>query len=110
LKQVDLNGKFTYSDIVSVNTDNLEAEDHIESYPNPFISDININITAKSESIVNVNIFDIRGQLVHKSSFLANQGEGIYKVENLDGLAGGIYFVRVESNGDTKTIKMTRLN
>jgi hypothetical protein len=41
---------------------------------------------------------------------VANQGEGIYKVENLDGLAGGIYFVRVESNGELKTIKMTKLN
>ena len=110
LKQIDLNGKFTYSDVVSVSSDNIEAEDNIKSFPNPFSSHININITAKAESTVNVSIFDIRGQLVNSSSFVANQGEGIYKVENLDGLAGGIYFVRVESNGDVKTIKMTKLN
>ena len=110
LKQVDLNGKFTYSDEVSVSSDNIEAEDNIKSFPNPFSSDININISTKAENTVHVNIFDIRGQLVHSSSFVANQGEGIYKVENLDGFAGGIYFVRVESNGDVKTIKMTKLN
>ncbi len=110
LKQVDLNGKYTYSDVVSVSTDVKDAEDNIKSFPNPFNSDININITAKAENTVHINIFDIRGQLVHSSSFVANQGEGIYKVENLDGLAGGIYFVRVESNGEVKTIKMTKLN
>ncbi|MCE2743595.1 MAG: T9SS type A sorting domain-containing protein, partial [Fluviicola sp.] len=99
LKQTDYDGKYTYSDIISVNKTNLNSTFTI--YPNPnhgneFAISGNVNwenskISIYNQSgmlIENVNIND--DQLIHPSS----------------NLNSGIYFIKIISNETNTTLKM----
>lgn len=76
------------------NTNNLK----FNAYPNPFNSDVNINLALNVE-YVKATIFDVAGKIVYSQELTALQ-------TNLDltSLQNGIYFLEV-SSGNNKSVK-----
>ena len=90
LKQVDLDGKFSYSSIKSINRNN---EEQTTIYPNP--GNGLFTITANSP----LSIKDCTGRLVYES-FIQNENEKITKTIDLSHLTSGVYFVYFQSNNN----------
>jgi len=63
--------------------------------PNPFRDNLNIRIKLPREEMVHVHVFNMVGQLVYQSSFIA--GNETYKSLDLTDLPAGIYSVSFES-------------
>ncbi len=61
LKQVDLNGNYSYSDIISVRRD---GEDHIAIYPNPIVDELNIEINLLANSKIDLALYNVEGKLI----------------------------------------------
>ena len=84
------------------------------NYPNPFNPTTNINFSLPQMSIVTLNIYNIRGQLV-KTLINENKLAGDYTVswngrnDSNEPMPSGIYFCRIQTNNFIKTIKMTLL-
>lgn len=76
------------------------AVNKIEYYPNP-VKDI-LNIASKKE-ISNVVIFDLSGKKVHTQSINNKQAQ-----INISHLNSGIYIVKAELNGETKSFKIIK--
>ncbi len=99
LKQMDRDGKFTYSTIAVVGYNGLMQE-HVQVFPNPASGDFNIEIVTEKDEVAQINITDVSGQQV--VSFT----EHIYQGKNLitqNGLRSGVYFVEVITT-DKKTV------
>ncbi|MDL1892176.1 T9SS type A sorting domain-containing protein [Sphingobacteriales bacterium CHB3] len=78
----------------------------MQNYPNPFNPTTTIEFQIAEGGFVSLKIFDVLGREV---SILVNEHlkPGTYKTEfNADGLAGGMYFYRLESGGFTRTRKL----
>ncbi|MBC7652190.1 MAG: DUF4331 family protein [Deinococcales bacterium] len=88
LKQVDNDGKFSYSPVRSVKFD---AKNIITVTPNPASNFININST---QSNLNVTLFDGTGKKVATKAL--NGGNARFDISNL---ANGTYIIIAESNG-----------
>jgi uncharacterized protein len=86
LKQLDLNGQFEYSKIVSVVV--AQQNNTIQVYPNPVRSLLYINAT---EEIQSVQLFDMVGQLKKESL-----STGLFNELNVNDLAPGVYILRVQ--------------
>lgn len=87
LKQVDFDGKFEYSKVVSVVNEDLV----VELTPNPFAD--NLEITSNSP-ISSVEIIDITGKVK-----IAEVLNGNMSRINTSSLGNGIYFIRI-NNGE----------
>ena len=98
LKQTDFDGKYSFSNIKSINLDE-NSETLIRIFPNPFTDQITIigNAFGLSEFL----IYNIIGQDVTNLTALKNN-TGQTMVVDLSNLETGIYFVKVNS----KTIKV----
>jgi hypothetical protein len=107
LKQIDFDGKFTYSKIVSVN-DNKESSNVVSVYPNPFTSDFNIQINTQQQGIVNIEIISIHGSLIATLTKEIKNGINIVPITENNSLKTGIYFVKTNINGEIKTIKLIK--
>jgi hypothetical protein len=83
LKQVDYDGKFSYSKIVAIK--NEEAE--VEIYPNPNQGSFKISVV--NEKLYSIELTDMEGKLVYKSKGTSNTATEI------NGLSKGLYVVRV---------------
>lgn len=90
LKQVDADGRFTYSTVVAVSLQN-EAK-QISVYPNPVKDQFRLSIPqAVNEGML--CIYDSKGTIVLKQKVVNGQ------YINSSQLASGVYFVNVEAKG-----------
>lgn len=94
LKQTDVNGQFTYSDIVSVI---FNGNTSTYFYPNPFTDELNIS---SSQSINQVKIVDVTGRVVRGFSGHFNS-----KIKfDLQDITPGCYTLKVlDSTGNETT-------
>jgi hypothetical protein len=105
LKQVDLDGKFTYSNVLSLNLKNTAQW---KLYPNPVkdVATIELNLTASSK--VNVQVISRDGKMVINSNKgILNQGTQQIFVDT-KGLAKGSYVVRVKTDATTYSIPIIK--
>ncbi len=106
LKQIDLDGAFKYSDVVSVDLGSVTKFALKQNYPNPFNPTTEISFDIPKESNVRLSVYNSLGQ---KVADLVNEklSAGTHRVK-FDGskLASGIYFYKMESGGFTDIKKM----
>ena len=94
LKQVDADGKYSYSKIIQLNSSNSVA---LSVYPNPASGNIHIE---KSSKITAIHILEITGRTVKQLTPSAN---GNY---NIRGLVPGVYFFEIYSDEGKETVKI----
>ncbi|MEN8192972.1 MAG: T9SS type A sorting domain-containing protein [Bacteroidota bacterium] len=106
LKQIDTDGAFEYSDVVTVTSQNLAKNELLQNHPNPFNPSTVISFSLAELSHVNISVYNAIGQKVVE---LANEqmDAGFHNV-NFDGsnLSTGFYFYRLETPNYSKTMKM----
>ncbi len=106
LKQIDLDGAFKFSDVVSVDLGSVTKFALKQNYPNPFNPTTEISFDVPKESNVRLSVYNSLGQ---KVADLLNEklSAGTHRVK-FDGsyLTSGIYFYKMESGGFTEIKKM----
>jgi len=109
LKQVDLDGSFTYSQEVEVNTAIPTTFSLSQNYPNPFNPTTKINYSVPFDSRVTISVYSITGELVMEL-VNDNVSAGSYSVD-FDGrnLASGMYIYKMTAGNFTQTNKMMLL-
>lgn len=99
LKQIDNDGQFEYSDVISVTFSPKEFE-LLQNYPNPFNPSTSISWNSKVDAEVTIKIFDILGNEI--TTLLSEFKEaGNHKIDfntsNLNSnLASGVYIYQIE--------------
>jgi Secretion system C-terminal sorting domain len=99
LAQTDIDGKQTYSPVVSINLENKIAE--ISVYPNPAKDHLTISFPVVSR--YEVALLNISGQIISNNVVATNDNY----ILNLSGLKTGIYFIRIIHEGITETKKIS---
>jgi hypothetical protein len=107
LKQMDLDGRYNFSNVVEVTMNPTEFSLE-QNYPNPFNPSTTINFTLGKESNVNLKVFNLLGQEV--ASLVSNEfmqaGKYSYKFDARS-FASGTYIYRLEAGDFVQTMKMT---
>ncbi|MEA1972288.1 MAG: FlgD immunoglobulin-like domain containing protein, partial [Candidatus Cloacimonadota bacterium] len=83
---------------------------NLSNYPNPFNPTTTIRYNLPKESFVNLSIFNIKGQkvntLINENMLHGNhQIEWNGKNENGNNVSSGVYFYKLDVNGNTKEMK-----
>lgn len=93
-------------EVVTVNTQDLEATTlSLTSFPNPFEDQATISFQLKRPSQATLQVFNLMGQLVYETS--ANYSGGEHQLSfDANDLAAGMYFVRLEADGQLATHSM----
>lgn len=110
LKQLDFDGRFTYSDPVTVNYTAPVSFNLSQNYPNPFNPATVISYQIPSDNFVSLKVYNTLGQLV---STLVNEvkAAGTYNVSfDASRLNSGVYYTVIKVGNSvemTKTIKMS---
>ncbi len=108
LKQVDMDGTFTYSTIVVIN---LNKGNHtLETItPNPFDNALKITFNGnKTVTHVQVKITDINGRIVSERTVSSPVDIQFINLDNLANLTTGMYNVLVVTNGETNIYKVVK--
>lgn len=96
LQQVDKDGKFTMSKIISVK--NLNQLLSIEKYPNPVMDKLNLVLEGSVNGVFDIIIYDINGKLVNRQN-ISKQAK-LWKGSINTGLfKSGVYSLHVNGPG-----------
>ena len=88
LKQIDLDGKYTYSEICTVTNKGTEG---VSFYPNPVRNDLTIDYYTDNSKPNSISVTDVLGKLIQvKTSFVDSK-----TTIDCSDLVDGIYFVKV---------------
>jgi len=119
LKQVDLNGKYTYSKEINVSAGLIPSEFNLsQNYPNPFNPSTMIKFTLPFDSKVKISVYSINGELVKvlaDGEYAAGEHEAQFNTNSVNGLASGIYLYTINAVSNdgksnfTQTKKMVLL-
>ena len=100
LKQIDNDGKFQYSNVVSIKQ-NGKQEMGIALKQNPVKASLSFIYNLPSDGNVQISIIDVFGRIMY-SGLQKNSTQGLHNVElPTNNLSNGNYFIKLSSNGTT---------
>lgn len=93
IKQMDLDGKFLYSNVVPVK--GIAPDNELTVYPNPANNIITARILSKGSGSAQLIVMDLQSrELIHKT-ILVEKGNNV-QAFNLQSLPSGVYFLLLE--------------
>lgn len=106
LKMIDLDGKFSYSNIILIRKDGKAITD-IRVIPNPLIkgSIATIRFEAAERATVNLNVLDMSGRTVLRQQNNVEQGTNSVPLNNFTTLQPGTYILQMNDGVNVQTTK-----
>lgn len=101
LKQMDIDGRFNYSNTVSIKSPN--ANFNLLSATNPFKNTINLLFTQPPSSIIKIELLDISGKTVYTINKIAANSNNV-EFTVMDNLSAGNYILKV-TTADEQFVK-----
>lgn len=98
LKQVDVDGKFTYSNILSVRL-KINADVKMQVSPNPFVEAITTRFMATEKGKAEIRIMNVKGQVVSNKVINIIKGYNNIQIDGLSNLPSGIFIANLIVNG-----------
>lgn len=108
LKMVDMDGKFTYSNVIMVRKEK-KAISGISLSPNPVISSANatVRFDASRAAVVNLRVVDMAGRQVLAQQNNITEGSNSIQVNNLNRLQPGLYIIQLMNGSELSTFKFS---
>ncbi|MFI5221712.1 MAG: T9SS type A sorting domain-containing protein, partial [Bacteroidia bacterium] len=92
LKQVDLDGKFSLSEVKVVSTN--KSRSSVAIYPNPTNGILNIEIESAEQKNISINLYDVNGRNILNEKRIVISGKQTFQF-NSSTIPSGIYFLNV---------------
>lgn len=108
LKQVDFNGKFNYSGIVSVVIDG-QQNNVFSIKPNPTANTSDVIYHCNSSQNATINVYDSRGRMVIMKTINCIKGENVTNID-LSGQPEGIFYVTLTTAENVYKSKLLKTN
>lgn len=97
LRQVDMNGKASYSSVVAVQLAVSRTSQAVQVYPNPAEAGVNLSVNAENAGDAQVVIADVNGKvLLNKTVKVMAGGNTISLEEETAAFNSGVYFIQVQ--------------
>lgn len=105
LRQIDLDGSTQFSKTVTVERSVGEVE-LLGTYPNPVQSRVTVRYAVPERQEVTIQFHDILGRKVRTLVRSEKTGRHKHRVD-VENLASGVYFLRLQAEGKMRTQKLT---
>ena len=94
LKQIDINGKATFSSVVKLN---LDSKSSFDIFPNPFTNNFTVSFSAPKTSNATLRVQNSTGHLVYSRQVAVTKGNNSVVMNNLPTMAPGVYYVTIQN-------------
>lgn len=108
LRIVDFDGKSTFSKIVMVRLSGATTLNAISVFPNPFVSNVKLQLNSRTETEITVRVVNMLGQQELVRKIGVQPGENIIVVQDLQSLKTGNYVLEVITEDGKTTHKITK--
>ena len=105
LKQLDNNGQYTYSKVISISTGNA-SKTNMVILPNPSAGNVHLSLQLSQDETVLIQLFDAAGTLVYTTN-VGKKTTGLHDIPLIiNNLPNGVYFCRLQTSQEALTKKV----
>ncbi len=108
LRMVDFDGKSTVSKIIVLRKSGNQQLNAIAVYPNPFVSNVKLQINSRTETAITVRVVNMLGQQELVRKIGVQPGENIVVVRDLENLKTGNYLLEVITEDGKTSHKISK--
>lgn len=101
LRQIDKDGKESYSSIVALKSISITKAEITRVYPNPVSEQLNIVLNTPISEKVNIRITDLVGKTIAEKMLQTNQGDNNIQF-NTSNLNRGTYLIKIFSSNESE--------
>jgi hypothetical protein len=101
LRQVDKDGKESFSNIVVLKSAFITKAEITRVYPNPVAEQLNVILNTPNSEKVNIRITDLVGKTIAEKALQTNQGDNNIQF-NTSNLSRGTYLIRIISSNNSE--------
>lgn len=106
LKQVDIDGHFSYSDVIAVNCNKSNTD--VAVYPNPANFSITYTFFEETDGNVTMEVLDMVGKIVLQETHDVKRGYNTIE-SSVNNLSTGVYYLKlIRPDGETEAPRMVR--
>jgi hypothetical protein len=80
----------------------------VSVFPNPVAGALNIEFVSATAGKATIQIFDINGRNVAQKNIQSIPGLNTLTMDEVAQLNAGVYFVKIESAGETQMVKLIK--
>lgn len=102
LKQVDVDGKSSYTKILIVRVYRTKSLQSLSVTPNPTINDIKVNVQLNENAFIVVKVANSTGIEVMRRTTRGSNGTNSFRLEGTSRLQAGVYFLEVIVNSNER--------
>lgn len=95
------------TDTALASAQNIFSINNIELFPNPTAKFTTINYNLSKDGLVGLKLFSSQGQQLFESKTNKKAGENSESID-LSGQSSGVYFLKINSNGQGQTFKIVK--
>jgi len=100
LKMIDIDGRFTYSNVVVIRMNRTNSP--ITVYPNPAIAFVNVELGSNAKGDYDLQLIDASGKTVKAIAVKNAQGNQLVTIQR-GGIANGMYVLKITSSHYNET-------
>lgn len=108
LKQVDINGKSTFSTTVRLNLATSSSSIKVDVYPNPFSADFTVALNASKTGSAVLTLRNNAGQLIATRNLKLIKGNNSILINNLPELSTGVYVLSINNDEINQNIRLQK--
>ena len=108
LKQTDFNGQTKTFNTVIVNCSEETSQVSVSYYPNPFTSEVSVEISNAVSDNAMINVYDVVGRKVFSKTISKDEISLKAITLNLADLTNGVYFVEFTTDGFSGVTKVVK--
>lgn len=111
LRQIDVDGKATFSPVrvLNYNTAAKQTGTQIAAYPNPFTTEMNVELSAIEAGPARLRLTDLTGRVLREEAVVVPAGTAEFKIDALQSVGAGVYMVQlVPASGKTQTVRVQK--
>lgn len=108
LKMIDKDNRYSYSPVISLNK-KLEGFSLQNSFPNPFINALNVQLYSDKMQPMQFQLMDMSGKIVFSRKEICNSGTSNIILDKLGYLQAGIYFLQVNAGSEKLQQKLVKV-
>lgn len=107
LKQIDFDGKETYSTIVAVDwkQPNLTT---IDIAPNPFTEELRISMNSSEASTIRVELQNLMGEIYVSKSMQLDYGKNTIHINDFNTVPAGVYLLHIQQQQGSQYFKIIK--
>ena len=105
LKQMDIDGRHSYSNVVVLSVDNQKSV--VMLYPNPVKNSINMTINISQIEKLQWQLIDNTGRTIMKGDYTLSAGSTAVSIDAIS-LSAGIYYMELKGSSLQQVIKVMK--